>query len=59
LHPGLVELALQAEIAGVQWAVGTGNWEVGGGRWEVGGRKSMVSWESKGCVQQLSCVYGL
>jgi hypothetical protein len=32
LHPGLVELALQAEIAGVQWEVGSGKWEVGSGK---------------------------
>jgi hypothetical protein len=42
LHPGLVELALQAEIAVVgavgsgKWAVGSGKWEVGSGKWEVG-----------------------
>ncbi len=30
LHPGLMELALQAEIAGGQWEVGSGKWEVPG-----------------------------
>jgi hypothetical protein len=35
LHPGLVELALQAEIAGVQWAAGSGQWAVRSEKSEV------------------------
>ena len=48
LHPGLVELALQAEIAegslvighwsleSGKWQVASGKWQVGSGKWEVG-----------------------
>ena len=48
MHPGLVELALQAEIAGGQ--VRSGQWAVGSGWWVVGSGKPKVSipvWEER------------
>jgi hypothetical protein len=46
LHPGLVELALQAEIAGGQWEVGSEKWEVRSQKAEVRRRRSKVAGNS-------------
>jgi hypothetical protein len=39
LHPGLVELALQAEITAGHWSLVIGHWSLGSEKWEVGSGK--------------------